>query len=143
MEKMHSFSFFFINSLKNLILFITVANTYALIWNGSCTTGPCIAQRAWRRLTVVSGEDQFKWTETSAALSGNVPVSLLRLPWQSGCNRGDRIFLNQSSQSYGWMVFIWYMNLLPSMYLLELLFAKHSKTNWKDVFQRAVLTCSN
>ena len=44
MEK-YALIFFFINSLNNLILFIIVPNIYALIWNGSCTTGLLIAQR--------------------------------------------------------------------------------------------------
>lgn len=68
--------FFFINSLNNLILFIIVANIYALIWSGSFTTGLLIAQRPWKCLTVVSGEGPCKWTAISAALSGNVLVSL-------------------------------------------------------------------
>ena len=75
MEK-NALIFFFINSLNNLILFIIVANTYALTWNGSRTTGLFIARRPWRCLTVVSGGDLSKWTVISAALSGNVRVSV-------------------------------------------------------------------
>ena len=96
MEK-NALIFFFINSLNNLILFIIVANIYVLTWNGSCTTGLLIAQRTWKCLTVVSGEDLFKWIVISAALSGNVHVSFIS--FKSG---GDGYFfeaITSSSQS--------------------------------------------
>lgn len=106
-KKTQQFSLF-INSLNNLILFIIVASIYALIRNGSCTTGLLIAQRTWKCLTVVSGEGLFKLTLISAALSGNVLV-------------GFHFFHGNQFLIRGRLLFLWTNHLIKPKLLLSFL----------------------